>query len=423
MNEEIKNEFLNESETANEAAVGETAVEAAAVEEIIPSMDEFKDELNQTFKKHYTGDIVDCTIITVTDKELMVNMGYASDGIIPVQETFATEDEPIMTMYHEGDKIKAEITRMDDGDGNVLLSVKRAEAIVVWDELETKYKEGLIFPVKVKEVVKGGVVCDIKGVRAFIPASQVAARYVEDLSTFVGQTLAVKVNTFSRDDKKVVLSRRVVEEAERAIEKSKLLSTIKKGDRLTGTVVKLMNFGAFVELGGIQGLIHNQDLSWSRIKHPSEVVKEGDQVEVTVLDIDVKTEKIGLGLKDVKDNPWSDLSKQIMAGHVYTGTVERLAPYGAFVKISEGVEGLVHISEISDHRIGKPEEVLTVGDKVQVKILEIDTKDQRIKMSIKEAANAQDSEALDAYNKANDQVEDLNSLESVFKVFLKDIKN
>ncbi|PKM51064.1 MAG: 30S ribosomal protein S1 [Firmicutes bacterium HGW-Firmicutes-7] len=389
--------------------------------ELIPSMEEFESELYSGFKKIYLGDIIEGTIITVSDTELLVNIGYISDGIIPVSETMATEEVDITELYHEGDPITAEIIKTDDGEGNILLSIKKAEEILVWDELEKAFNDSKKINVKVTGVVKGGVVCDLKGARAFIPASLLSTRYVEDLNQFIGQDLTVKVVDFDKDSKKVVLSRKEVEREENEIQKSLILSTMKKGDKYMGTVVNITNFGAFVDIGGAQGLIHVQDLSWKKVKHPSEVVKEGEKVEVYIIDFDTKTGKIALGLKDVKEDPWENSINEYSVGKVLTGEIERLATYGAFVKIGDGIEGLVHISEMSDKRVNKPHDIVTVGDKVQVKILNIDKASKRIQLSMKAALDGElDQEEIDKYQPSGEAT---TSLEDVFKVFLKDINN
>ncbi|MBC7958972.1 MAG: 30S ribosomal protein S1 [Vallitaleaceae bacterium] len=422
MSEKNEQELTLEEEmllaTTPEPIVEEPVVEE--IVEIIPSMDEFEDEIKQGFRKIYSGEIVEGTIISVTDTDLLVNIGYISDGIVPITETMSTEEEPIHDMYSEGDIIKAEVIQKDDGEGNVLLSIKKAQQIIVWDELQEAFEKGQQILVKVKEVVKGGVVCDIKSVRAFIPASQLSTRYIEDLSTFVGETFNVKVADFNKDDKKVVLSRKAVEIEENAVQKKALMSTIKKGDKYIGKVVKLMNFGAFVDIGGVQGLIHINDLSWTRVKHPSEVVKEGDVVDVYVINVDHKTEKIGLGLKDVKEDPWTTMVSEFPVGKVLKGEVQRLMTFGAFVKIAPAVEGLVHISEICEKRIATPHEVLTVGEEVQVKVLNVDPEGRKIQLSIK-AAGASEEGDTSGYVQSSEQA--TTSMQDVFKVFLKDIKN
>ncbi len=410
---------MNENEKSTIEDTVENVEEVTKEEINVPSMDDFTDELNSSFTKLFNGDIVEGTIISVSESEILVNIGYISDGIITVEESMASSIDEFKELYKEGDTIKAEVLKKDDGEGNVLLSIKKANQILAWDELQEAFDNQTKFNVKVKEVVKGGVICNIKGVRAFIPASLLSVRYVEDLNEFVGKELKVKIVDFNKEDKKVVLSRKEIEIEEKEKKKNELLSSIKKNDRYTGKVVKLMNFGAFVDIGGLEGLIHNNDLSWTKVKHPSEIVKEGDAVNVYILDVDKKRGRVALGLKDVNDDPWGEVFNKFSIGKVYEGTVERLMSYGAFVKIDSGVEGLVHISEISDKRIENTEEVLEIGDTVKVKIISIDKDARKIKLSIKEAILDADKAELDKY-KTDEQA--TTNLEDVFKVFLKDIK-
>lgn len=388
--------------------------------EIIPSMDEFKNEIYKGLKKIYVDDIMEGKIIAITDTELLINLGYISDGIIPIEETMVNDEMSLKDLYKEGDIIKAKIIKKDDGDGNVLLSIKKAEEILVWDELEEAYKNEKNIVVKVNEIVKGGAVCNVKGVRAFIPASLISTKYVEDLKDYLGRVLTVKIIEFNKEDKKIILSRKVVESLENETKRSELFKSIKIGNKYMGTVVKLMNFGAFVDMGGVQGLVHINDLSWKRIKHPSEIVKEGDKVEVYVLDIDTKTKKIALGLKDINEDPWINLTKNYSIGKVVLGEVVRITNFGAFVKIGDGIEGLVHISEMSDKRISKPEDIVSVGDNVQVKIMGIDTSARRIQLSMKSAEESLTKESIDKFQSKEEAT---TSLEDVFKVFLKDIKD
>lgn len=420
---------MTDNTTNQETEIKEVKQEVGATEEVkkvteevvqeVPSMDEFKEELNDSFAKVYQGDIIEGTIITITDNELLVNIGYISDGIIPLSETLIDAETSLKDVYKTGDKVKAEILKKDDGEGNVLLSIKKAEQVLVWDELETAFTEGTPLQVTVKQDVKGGVTCDIKGVRAFIPASLLSVAYVEDLKVYVGKTLTVKVVDFNKEDKKVILSRKVIEQEERAEKKKEQLNTLQKNDRLTGKVTKLMKFGAFVDIGGLDGLIHNNDLSWSRVKHPSEVVKEGDTVDVYVIDVDKEKGKVALGLKDVNDDPWGTISDKFSVGGIYEGEVVRLTNFGAFVRIAPLIEGLVHVSQISEKRIENPEDVLAVGDQVKVKIVDIDKEGKKLRLSIKEALADADKVELDKY-KSEEQA--TTSLKDVFKGILKDLK-
>jgi small subunit ribosomal protein S1 len=414
-NQETVTEVAAVNEKVDESV--ENTVEGVATKE--PSMDDYKDDIDSATGKLNVGEIVEATILSVGATELIVDFGYALDGIIPTSEIFMSDDESLQDKYHSGDSIKAKIVKKDS-EGNVILSVKKAEQVLIWDELEKAFQEGNTIEVKVAEVVKGGVTCRIKGVRAFIPASLLSVKYIEDLKTYVGKELAVKIADFDKEDKKVILSRKAIELKEQASKKKELLASIKKGDRLTGTVTKLMKFGAFIDLGGIDGLAHNNDLSWSKIKHPSDIVKEGDSVDVYVIDVDKEKERIALGLKDVNEDPWNESKNDFKVGNVYEGTVVRLVAFGAFVKLADNFEGLVHISQISEKRVEDPSEVLAVGDTVKVKIMEIDDATRKIRLSIREAVMSENKVEVSKYN-TDERA--MTNLGDVFKSVLKDIRN
>jgi small subunit ribosomal protein S1 len=383
------------------------------------SMKDFMEDLNNSMKKIKKGDVVKGTVISVSNDEVFVNIGYMADGIISKEEFSYEENINLKESVKPGDEIYVYILEVNDGEGNVTLSKVKAEEIKVWDELKEALEKGKTLNVKVNEVVKGGVIANIKGVRAFIPASQLSLKYVEDLKNFLGKTLEVKVIEINKDKKKVVLSRKEVEKLKAEAQKEKLWASLEKGQKRTGTVTRLAKFGAFVDLGGVDGLIHNQDLSWKRVINPSEVVKVGDKVEVYVIDFDKEKGRISLGLKEVSENPWNNVSDKFKVNDIVEGTVVRLTDFGAFIEISEGIEGLVHISEISEERITKPSSVLSVGQKVKVKILSIDEKAQKISLSIKEAANNEEREEIKEFLK--DKSEEV-TLGDLFKDKLKNFK-
>ncbi|QUI25712.1 30S ribosomal protein S1 [Vallitalea pronyensis] len=382
-------------------------------------MDDYAEELNNTFVKLSEGDIVDGKVLSVTETEILVNIGYISDGIVPSEEVINDEDKPLVDLYKTDDEIKAMVVSLHDAEGNVLLSIKKAAAIVIWDELQDAFDNGKVLDVVPKEVVKGGLVCQIQGIRAFIPASRLSVNYVENLSDFVGQPLKVKVIDFDVEKKKVILSRKELEKEELNKKKKELLQNISKNDRITGVVKRLTNFGAFVDIGGIDGLIHINDLSWKRVKHPSDVVSVGDNVEVTVLEVNREKERISLGLKNVNDDPWLNIKEKYAEGHVYDGSVTRLVSFGAFVMLDGGVEGLVHVSEIADKRIEKPEDELAIGDKVKVKLIGIDEKGKKIKLSIKAAKDDVDKAE---FQKFNDDSDITTSLKDVFAGIMDNFK-
>lgn len=358
------------------------------------SMNDFMEQLNSSMKRINKGDVVKGTVISASEDAVFVNIGYMADGIIAKEEFSHEEGVNLKEAVKPGDEIYVYILEVNDGEGNVALSKVKAEEFKVWDEFEESLKEGKTLNVKVNEVVKGGVTANVKGVRAFIPASQLSLKYVEDLKSFIGKTLEVKVIELDKDKKKVVLSRKEVEKEEAEAAKERLWNSLEKGQRRAGTVTRLAKFGAFVDLGGLDGLIHNQDLSWKRVVNPAEVVKVGDRVEVYVIDFDKEKGKISLGLKDVAENPWNNVEAKFKANDIIEGTVVRLTDFGAFVELAEGIEGLVHISEIADERVTKPSAVLSLGQKVKVKILSIDEKNQKISLSIKEAADSEAREEI-----------------------------
>jgi small subunit ribosomal protein S1 len=358
------------------------------------SMQDLMNSLSGGIKTIHSGDVVKGTVISVSKDAVFVNIGYMADGVVSREEFSHDPEVNLKEEVKAGDELYVYILEVNDGEGNVALSKVKAEEFKVWDEFEESLKEGKTLEVKINEVVKGGVTANVKGVRAFIPASQVSSKYVEDLKDFVGKTLTVKVIELDKDKKKVVLSRKEVEKAEAEVKKDEVWATLEKGERRTGVVTRLAKFGAFVDLGGIDGLIHVSDLSWKRVLDPSEVVSVGDKVEVYVIGFDKAKGRISLGLKEVASNPWNSVAAKFKVNDIVEGTVVRTTDFGAFVQIAEGVEGLVHISQVAEERVTKVSAVLNEGDKVKVKILEIDSKNQKLSLSIKEAKNTQDREEI-----------------------------
>jgi small subunit ribosomal protein S1 len=350
------------------------------------SMMDFMNELDKSMKRIHEGDIIDGTVLSVSDSGVLVNIGYMADGIITRENL--TDDSTVSPkdLVKSGDQIKVYVLELNDGEGNVSLSKLLADSLGVWDDFEASLNSGSTLEVKVNEIVKGGAVASVKGVRAFIPASQLASRYVENMNEFLGRTLTVKVIELDRDKKKVVLSRKEVEKEENEAKKNLLWTSLKKGERRSGVVTRLAKFGAFVDIGGMDGLIHLSDLSWKRVNNPSEVVSVGDRVEVYILDFDKEKGRVSLGLKEVSENPWNTAASKYKVGSIVEGTVSRFMDFGAFIELEPGLDGLVHISEISEDRILKPSDVLNIGHKVKVKILEVNEKDKKIALSIKEAA-------------------------------------
>ena len=331
------------------------------------------------------GDLVTGTIVKLDRDEVLLDIGFKSEGVIPVRELSIRRDVDPSEVVSLGDQIEALVLQKEDKDGRLILSKKRAEYERAWISVEEKFNNGENVEGEVIEVVKGGLILDI-GLRGFLPASLVDLRRVKDLSTYIHSTLEARVIEMDRNRNNVVLSRRVVLEEGRKAERAEVLAKLAKGMHLKGVVSSIVDFGAFVDLGGIDGLVHISELSWSHVNHPSEVVKVGQEVEVEVLDVDMSRERISLCLKQTTEDPWRTLVKNYPVGSIVEGTVTKLVPFGAFVELGDGIEGLVHISEMASRHVDVPSQVSNVGDPVQVKVMDIDMDRRRISLSMKAAA-------------------------------------
>src|SRR5512136_2994111 len=333
------------------------------------------------------GDLVDGTIVRVERDEVLLDIGYKSEGVIPARELSIRKDVDPSEVVQVGDQVEALVLQKEDKDGRLILSKKRAEYERAWTKIEEKFNGGENVEGEVIEVVKGGLILDI-GLRGFLPASLVDLRRVKDLHTYLGQKLEARVIEMDRNRNNVVLSRRVVLEEGRKHERAEILGKLQKGMILPGVVSSIVDFGAFVDLGGIDGLVHISELSWSHVNHPSEVVKVGDAVEVQVLDVDLDRERISLGLKQTQPDPWQELVKKFPVGSIVSGKVTKLVPFGVFVELGDGVEGLVHISEMAKGHVETPDQVTAVGEQVMVKVMDVDLDRRRISLSMRAAAEA-----------------------------------
>jgi len=314
---------------------------------------------------------------------VLVDVGAKSEGVIPLRELSSFQVSSPHDVVKVGDKIDVFVVKSEDNEGRLILSKERADAEKTWAALEGKLQEGDPAEGTVREVVKGGLLVDI-GVRAFLPASLVDRGYVEDLTKFIDQKITARVIEINRARKKVILSRKAVLEEEYARKREEMFENLRENQVVRGTVRRLTSFGAFVDIGGIDGLLHISEMAWHRVNHPSEVVKVGDEVDVMVLRIDRENEKISLGLKQVLQNPWETAAEKYPVGSVVPARVVRLASFGAFVQLEPGVEGLVHISHLADRHVEKPDDVVKEGQEVSVKVLSVDPKEKRIRLSIRE---------------------------------------
>ncbi len=333
------------------------------------------------------GQVVTGIVLRVTDKDIIVNVGYKSDGVVPAEEISLDHGVKPSDLYKEGDAIEVAVLKVKDEDGNVLLSQKSIAHRKVWKDIEEALNSKAEMVAVASEVVKGGLIAKIKGVSAFVPASQVSTRYVEDLKMFIGQPLRLQILEIDRQRNRVVASQKAILQGEEALAKQALWENIKEGQKRTGEVKRLTHFGAFVDIGGVDGLIHVSDLAWGHVGHPKEVVSEGQQVEVIVLSADQEKDRISLGLKQLIPHPWENIEQKYVAGTLTAGKVVRITAFGAFVELEPGVDGLVHISQISDQRVQKVEDVLKQGDMVTVRILDVKPNDKRISLSIREAVD------------------------------------
>ena len=361
-------------------------------------------------KNFHKGEIVKGKVVSVKNDEIVVNIGHFADGIIPKNE-ISNDDEFDINSLSIDDIIYVMVLSGDDGDGNVLLSKKRADKEKTIENIERSFEENKLISVKVKEVIKGGLSCDANGVKVFMPASQCSIRRIENFNTLLGKSLDVKVIEFEKRNNKIVVSRRVVEETLAKEEKERIWNSIKSGEKRQGVVTKLVKFGAFVDIGGVNGLIHLNDMSWSRVNKPEDVVSVGDNVEVFVQEVDKSKGRISLSLKDILQNPWDNIKTKYKVNDVLDGVVSKFIKVGAFVEIEPGVEGFVHISEITDENISKPSDALEIDKKVKVKILDINSDENKIALSIKDAI-----EKSKEYMKYNDENEGF-CLGELFKDF------
>lgn len=329
------------------------------------------------------GDVVKGNVIYVTKNEVMVNINYKSDGIITKEELSNDPDVKPKDLFNEGDEVEVYIARLDDGEGNVVLSTKRLTAIKGWEELEKVYENKEEIDCKVLTDIKGGLSVLVNGITGFMPASQISVKYIDDLSVFKNQNITAKIIDFDRRKNRIILSRKAVEKEKLKDVRQKVWDSLGIGNIIDGKVERLTDFGAFIDIGGLDGLVHISDLSWVRIKHPSEVINIGDDVKVEILDFNKEKNRISLGLKQTLPQPWGLFMKNRKIGDIVFGEIVNVLDFGAFIRLEEGVDGLVHVSQISNEHISKPSDVLKVGEKVKVKIIDIKEDDERISLSMK----------------------------------------
>jgi len=348
------------------------------------TMQELLDGYEESFRVPRKRSIMSGEVVQVTDTEVVVNLGYKADGIIPKYEISNDSNYDIKKNINEGDELEVYVVDLDDGEGNVLLSLKRVSMLKDWDVLADLYAKEETITVNTTRVVKGGIIAFYNDIRGFIPASQLLPRYVEDLSKFVGKDLKVKILEVNKRKRRLVFSHKAIVKVRLNKEKVKLWKRIEEGQIIEGIVRKILNFGAFVDVGGVDGLVHISEISWGKLQNPRKILSVGETIQVKVLSYNEEEEKISLSIKQTQPNPWEVFEDKYTIGEVYEGEVVNLTEFGAFVKLEDGLEGLVHISEISSERIDKPSDELSIGEKIEVKIIDSDLDNQKIKLSLKE---------------------------------------
>ena len=351
-------------------------------------------ELEAALRVPQVGEVVVGQVVRVSEDSIMVDVGYKSEGIIHLNEL---SHRPLANAAEVGvkvgDNIRVMVTSVDSkGEGGLRLSARRAQETEAWEKIEKLFAEGAVMEGQVTEAVKGGLVVDL-GLRAFLPASQVERGYVNDLSKYVGQNIRVKIIEMEKGKNRVILSRRQVLEHERDYSKKAFWDNVEEGQVREGTVKSLTDFGSFIDLGGVDGLLHISEMSYGRIKHPSQVLKEGEKIKVKVLRLDREKEKVSLGLKQVLPDPWETVTGRYPEGTIVTGTVARLATFGAFVELEPGVDGLIHISQLASHRVNTPGDVVQVGQSVTAKVVGVSPEQRRISLSLRDVDTPAAAEA------------------------------
>lgn len=326
------------------------------------------------------GQIVTGTVVKIEDKQALIDIGYKTEAILPISEVSSMHLDDLNESLQVNDEIRVKVKKVTDEE--VVVSKKDVDAEAAWDRIVEKFKSGEVFEVMVKDKVKGGLVVDI-GIRGFIPASLVESHFVEDFSSYLNNPITVKVVEIDREKNRVILSHKAVVEEEMSAKKSETLESLEVGQVIEGTVQRLTDFGAFVDIGGVDGLVHISEMAHSRVEKPSDVVTEGDRIKVKVLGLDLDNEKVKLSIKETQPGPWETIEGKIQPGDVIEGTVKRLVTFGAFVEVAPQVEGLLHISQIANRHIATPSEVLSEGQEVKVKVLDVHLDDKKISLSMR----------------------------------------
>lgn len=372
-------EQLNSVDAQEQAPEIDTASKAQGGEQ------EEVQQQDLTVPEIHAGDLLQGKIVQVHSDHLLVDVGYKADGMVPATEISLSGGDDLTERFSVGDEVKVQVLSIDHhGEGGLILSLRRANEEEAWEKLIAAEQSQEVLTANVAEAVKGGLVVDV-GVRAFMPASHIERGYVNDLSVYVGQPIRFRVIELDKSKNRIILSQKVVLEEEYQALREKTWAEIEEGQIRKGVVKGITDFGAFVDLGGVDGLLHVSEMAWERVNHPSEVLQVGDEINVKILGLDRENEKISLGLKKTLPDPWDTAAQKYPEGSIVEGKVMRLAPFGAFVQLEPGVEGLVHISQMANRHVAEPSEVVQEGQEVKVKVLRVQPQDRRISLSIKAA--------------------------------------
>lgn len=365
--------------TGDEAAVEETSQDMAQ------AMADFE-AYEESFKTMSPGDFLVGRVVRVDNEGILVDVGYKTEGLVPPNQITHRRDVSPADVVKVGDEINVVVQRVDESEGTLILSKKRADSEAAWRRVLKAQETGETFSATCTEQVKGGLIVDV-GLRGFVPASHVDLRPVHDLSDFVGEVLSLKVLEVDKSRRKVVLSRKKAEEEIRQKAREETMGNLAEGQIVSGTVARLTNFGAFVNLGGVDGLVHISELSWKRIKHPSDIVQPGQVIDVAVLKVDPKKERISLSLRQARPDPWLSISEQYKVGDVIKGKVSKFAKNYTFVEVQDGVEGVIPITELANHHVAHPNEVIKVDQEVEVRVIELRPEARRMVLSVKQVDN------------------------------------
>ncbi|MCL6518558.1 MAG: 30S ribosomal protein S1 [Armatimonadetes bacterium] len=403
---EKKAEVSVEAETKAEEKAPEPDSAATSAEEAEPQSvkktSERGDHYSETFRSLSEGDLVDGVVVHIDKDGVLVDVGTKSEGIIKMtelaQEPFQSPEEVVSV----GDRINVYVMETESQDGSLLLSKKRADFENAWNRVIQHYEEDKPITAMVTDRVKGGLVVDL-GVRGFIPASHVGSGNVKNLDKYIGQSLPLKIIEVDRDRRKVVLSHKLAVESEREKRRAETIKSLQEGQIREGIVRRITDYGAFIDLGGIDGLLHVSEMSWTRINHPSEVVKVGQKIQVMVLKLNLEADRISLGLRQILPDPWADIESKYSVGQVIEGEISRLVPFGAFVRLDEGIEGIIPNVELSRKRVKKPEDVVKVGDHVEARIVELKPEERRMTLSIRQILEEKEKSEYETYRPAQDE--------------------